>query len=319
MADAKQNQMKCTVCRGPANVRLEHFNLKLCEAHFVELVQQRIARAIEKFDMFNRTSRVLVAVSGGKDSLSLWHALTRLGYAPDALFVRLGNTELVEKAHAIVQKAAESLAGKLHVVDATVYFSGVSVQDAARTLRRPVCAVCGLVRRYLINRFAAEHGYDVVVTGHNMSDEAALLLGNLLHWHDGYLQRQWPMLPKTHPRLVAKAKPMAMNYEQDIKLYAQLNNIEHLADSCPFAAGATSRIYKRLLIELEREQPGVTAAFYLGYIRREKAQRQPVQLRDCLRCTYPTTAEVCAFCRLVEQFNRKKQTTPTEACESSRS
>jgi uncharacterized protein (TIGR00269 family) len=315
MVSAKQTGMKCSICSGPATVRLEHFNLKLCPADFVRLVEQRIERAIVKFGMFDRTHRILVAVSGGKDSLSLWHALNRLGYAPDALFVRLGNSPLVDQAQAIVQKAAGSLPGKLHILDATDYSGRVSIQEVARVVRRPVCAVCGLARRYLINRFAVEHGYDVVATGHNLTDEAAALLGNLLHWHEGYLQRQWPLLPKTHPRFAAKAKPMALNYEQDIKLYAELNGIEHLADSCPFAVGATSRIYKRLLLELEQEQPGIIAAFYLGYVRREKPGQQPVPLRDCSRCSFPTTAEVCAFCRLQERFSRTQPTSAQKPCD----
>lgn len=304
--------MKCSICGGMGSVRLPHFNLELCNEHFFDLVERRIERAILKFKMFERTSRVLVAVSGGKDSLSLWYALGRLGYTADALFIRLGETVEVNTAHALVQKEAATLAAELHVLDATVYFNGASVQDAAKILRRPVCAVCGLTRRYLMNKFACEHGYDVIATGHNMTDEATTLLGNLLHWQDGYLQRQWPVLPKTHTRFVAKVKPMTLNYEQDIKQYATLRGIAHLDRSCPFAAGATSRLYKRLLTELEDEQPGVTAAFYLGYIRRGKRQTEPVQLQDCQQCGYPTTSAKCAFCRLVEEFSRLKQAAPPE-------
>ncbi|MCX7722901.1 MAG: adenine nucleotide alpha hydrolase family protein [Verrucomicrobiae bacterium] len=299
--------MKCNICGGAGHVRLPHFNLKVCDADFLQLVERRVERAIQKFKMFDRASRVLVAVSGGKDSLSLWHALHRLGYAPDALFIRLGVTPEVERAQALVQKAAAALPGRLHVLDATSYFGGASVQEVARMLRRPVCAVCGLVRRYLMNKFACEHGYDVLATGHNMTDEATALLGNLLHWQDGYLQRQWPVLPKSHPRFAAKVKPLALNYEQDIKQYAVLRGIEHLEESCPFAAGATSRLYKRLLTELEQAQPGIIGAFYLGYIRRGKIQAEPVKLQDCQQCGYPTTIPVCAFCRLLEQFSRKRK------------
>lgn len=304
--------MKCSVCGGAGSVRLPHFNLKLCSEHFCRLVENRVQRAIQKFKMFDRTSRVLVAVSGGKDSLSLWQVLSRLGYAPDALFIRLGNTASVEAAQTLVQRAAAGLPGKLHVLDATVYFGGASVQEAARILRRPVCAVCGLTRRHLMNAFACEQGYDVLATGHNLTDEATALLGNLLHWQQGYLQRQGPRLPKTHPRFVAKAKPMALNYEEDIRQYAILRHIEHLEEACPFGAGATSRLYKRLLTELEKEQPGVMAAFYLGYLRWGKTRREPVRLQDCPRCGYPTTTPLCAFCRLVERFNRAKQSLPEQ-------
>lgn len=291
-------------------MRLPHFNLKLCSEHFAGLVENRVERAIQKFKMFDRTHRVLVAVSGGKDSLSLWHVLHRLGYRPDALFIRLANGGLVEAAQAVVQQVAAGLPGQLHVLDATTYFGGASVQEVARRLRRPVCAVCGLTRRYLMNAFACQHGYDVVATGHNLTDEATALLGNLLHWQHGYLQRQWPLLPKTHPRFVAKAKPMVLNYEEDIRRYAALQNLAHVQEACPFSLGATSRLYKRLLTELEEEQPGVMAAFYLGYLRWAKTQREPAPLQDCQRCGYPTTTQVCAFCRLIERFSRTPQAVP---------
>ena len=57
------------------------------------------------------------------------------------------------------------------------------------------CGACGLSKRHLFNQVALDHGYDVVATGHNLDDEAAVLLGNVLQWEVGYLGRQYPVLP----------------------------------------------------------------------------------------------------------------------------
>jgi uncharacterized protein (TIGR00269 family) len=300
----QSNVMKCSICKGAAGIRLPHFNLKLCNDHFTQLIHQRIERAIKKFRMFRKGDRILVAISGGKDSVSMWHALRRLGYEPDALFVKMGEGESVERAGQVVEKNVRLTGGRLWIEDGTRYFGGALPSEVARRLRRPVCAVCGLIRRYATNRFAVEHGYDVVATGHNMTDEAAALLGNLLHWNEGYLERQWPLLPKMEGGFAARAKPLALNYEEDIRLYAQILGIEYIDESCPFGLDATSRIYKRVLLELEREQPGVIAAFYMGYLRRSGVKQLSVVLTPCRRCGTPTTGDVCAFCRVVERYEQ---------------
>ena len=303
--------MKCTKCKRDASVKLRHYNIKLCKEHFNEFIEGRVERAIKKFKMFRRDSKILIAVSGGKDSVSLWHMLKKLGYEVDALFIRAGRSGMVQKAQEIVEKNAELLGTKLHIVDATEYFEGLSTQEISIMLRRPVCSICGVVRRYLMNKFAYENGYDVVVTGHNLNDEASVLLGNNLHWQEGYLERQWPLLPKTHEKLVPKAKPLVLNYEEDIKLYATLNEIPHLEMACPFSVGATSLVYKKVLRELEEDQPGITLNFYLGFLKRKKEPKYEVEnLRECEECGYPTTAQVCSFCRLRKQVEKRKNRTP---------
>lgn len=96
--------MKCTKCGKPASVKLRHYNIKLCKEHFNEFIEQRVEKAIKKFKMFGRNSKILIAVSGGKDSVSLWHMLKKLGYEVDALFIRAGKSGMVQKAQEIVEK-----------------------------------------------------------------------------------------------------------------------------------------------------------------------------------------------------------------------
>ncbi len=66
--------MKCTVCRGPASINIPRHNSKFCTPHFIEHIHRQIERSIEKYRMFDREDRLLLAVSGGKDSMAAWHA-----------------------------------------------------------------------------------------------------------------------------------------------------------------------------------------------------------------------------------------------------
>ncbi|MDQ1384013.1 MAG: tRNA-5-methyluridine54 2-sulfurtransferase, partial [Actinomycetota bacterium] len=73
--------MKCGRCRGPAVIEVRRHNAGYCRDCFVRHCEEQVRRAIEHFDMFDPDARILVAVSGGKDSLGLWQLLRELGYA----------------------------------------------------------------------------------------------------------------------------------------------------------------------------------------------------------------------------------------------
>ena len=73
--------------------------------------------------------------------------------------------------------------------------AGFDIPGAARATKRVPCSACGLSKRHLFDKAALDGGYDVVVTGHNLDDEAAVLFGNVLRWETSYLGRQHPVLP----------------------------------------------------------------------------------------------------------------------------
>ncbi len=301
--------MKCKICKKEASVKLKHYNLPLCEEHFYEFFEKRVRKAIGKFKMFSKEDKILVAVSGGKDSMVIWYVLKKLGYKAEGLFIRLGNGVMIDRTQEIIENFAESIEGKLIVEDATKYLYGLSTFEAARILRRSTCSFCGMVKRYLMNKVAVEMGYDVLVTGHNLDDEASQLLGNILHWQKGYILRSWPVLEKTHEKFVKKVKPLVLNYEDDIRLYAEMKKIPFLRETCPFSIGATSKIYKKMLLTLEEEQRGAILSFYMGYVREKdkffKEDEEPVEIKSCEVCGYPTTSNVCYFCRSRQKLKVK--------------
>ena len=168
------------------------------------------------------------------------------------------------------------------------------------------CSACGLSKRHLFDEAARTSGYDVVVTGHNLDDEAAVLFGNVLHWQTDYLGRQLPVLPARNgfPR---KVKPLVRLGEREMAAYCVLRGIDYIVEECPMAAGNRHLGYKEALNAIEADSPGTKHDFYFGFLARASDRFTPVaeeaqeQLRACERCGAPTTGEVCAFCRLVER------------------
>ena len=297
--------MKCRVCRGPAVVDVRRHNAAFCRDHFLHHCEEQVRRAIESYDMFEPGARVLVAVSGGKDSLALWDLLLRLGYEADGLYLGLGIGGYSSESTEYARAQAAVLGRTLHEVDlATDY--GYDIPGAARATHRAPCGACGLSKRHLFNAAALEHGYDVVATGHNLDDEAAVLLGNVLRWDTGYLGRQHPVLPAA-PGFVRKVKPLVRMGERETAAYCVLRRIDYQVEECPMAAGNRHLGYKDVLNALEDRSPGTKASFLFGFLERGharfagEAEGEREALRACVSCGAPTPGEVCAFCRLRER------------------
>jgi len=297
--------MKCTVCRGPAVLDVRRHNANFCTEHFVKHCRDQVARTIKQFTMIGPGERILVAVSGGKDSLGLWDLLLDLDYAVDGLYLGLGIGDYSDESHDYAQGFAARRGARLTVIDLPAEY-GYDIPSGAKAARRVPCSACGLSKRHLFDKAARDGGYDVVATGHNLDDEAAVLFGNVLHWSTEYLGRQLPVLPARDgfPR---KVKPLVRLGEREMAAYCVLRGIDYIVEECPMAVGNRHIGYKEALNEVEARSPGSKNAFYFGFLERAshlftpEAEADQETLEPCARCGAPTTAGVCAFCRLVER------------------
>ncbi len=310
--------MKCKKCGSKAAVNMRQHKLALCKEHYLEWVPEQAERFIKKYGMFSHADKILVAVSGGKDSLSLWDILTRLGYPADGLYIGLGidgGFGYSSESHRLVAKFADQHGLQLHVVDVEAEY-GQSIPVISEISNRgkgKPCAVCGLTKRHVMNRIARDLGYDVLATGHNLDDEAAVLFGNTLRWAGEFLVRQGPVLAEA-PGMARKVKPLCRFYEREMAAYALLRGIEYIYEECPFAEGATSIYYKELLNKLENERPGAKLTFYLRFLEAreeglfaERSQERQA-LHACSNCGQPTTAPgLCSFCRLMAKVRGETQ------------
>ncbi len=307
--------MKCRVCREPAIIDLARHNANFCAEHFQQLCRRQVEKAIKDFDMMKPGDRVLVAVSGGKDSLALWDLLVDLGYSADGLYIGLGIGDYSDESLGYTQRFADERGLSLKVISLRGEL-GYDIPTAAAATRRVPCSACGLSKRHLFDRAALEGGYDLVATGHNLDDEAAVLFGNTLRWEIEYLARQLPVLP-ARAGFPKKVKPLVRLTEREMAAWCIVRNIDYIVEECPMAVGNRHLGYKNALNAIEDQSPGSKASFYLNFIERMApllvghSGGSDEELGACQRCGSPTPNEVCSFCLLVEK-SAKHEPVPVE-------
>ena len=302
--------MKCRKCGGAAALELRRHNAAFCSPHFLEFFRKQVAEAVHRHHMFTRDEKIMVAVSGGKDSLALWDVLIEDGYQTAGLYLDLGIFDYSKESKAKCEAFAASRGLTLHierVADAV----GAPIPVVQQATRRPTCSACGLSKRYLMNRAALQHGYPVVATGHNLDDEAATLFGSVMHWQTDALPRQSPALASTHPKLVRRVKPLYRLSELETAAFAFLRGIDYIVEECPFAKGATSIAHKQVLDRLEEASPGSKHNFLFGFLEKARPafeKIENVELLECTSCGQVTTGAICAFCKLADLVKRRTST-----------
>mgnify|MGYP006279917855 FL=1 len=298
--------MKCKKCGKKAAMAMPQHEMALCADCYDGWFPEYTQRTINEFHMMTERDRVLVCVSGGKDSIALWDVLVRLGYDVLPMHVTLGMPCYSEASMSAVRELAERTGQDPIVVDVEQEVD-FTIPEVERYSPRSPCSACGAIKRHYMNRVAREQDCTVVATGHNLDDEASRLFMNTLSWDTEQLAHQQPVSPATQG-LVKKVRPFCFISERQTAAYAITRDLPWTRQECPHSSGANTNEYRLLLAQLEDNHPGIKRQFYNHFLRERHRfeSDQDLELHQCERCGMPTTCEVCAFCRLVEQVQEAK-------------
>ena len=295
--------MRCKKCQSDAIIELKQHNTAFCKEHYDIFFRSRVQKAIKDFNLFKDKSRMVIAISGGKDSLALWDVLFKLDYETKGVIIDLGIKGYSDFSVELSKKFAEEKNLNLEVIKLNKEIESFNIQKIAKIVKRPTCSICGIIKRYLLNKYAFENNYDVICTGHNLDDEAALLFGNILNWKLDYLERQFPKLEKDIKRLVDKVKPLIYLTDREVAVYNISNGIDYVDYDCPLSKGASSSKYKHVLSTLEEIMRGSKHKLLFDFYRNKsnllpEKKEKIINENICNICGYPTTQEICNFCSL---------------------
>ena len=309
--------MKCKYCNSKSEIYVDYARMSLCKNCFLNFIEDKVKRTILKYQMIREKDKVVVAVSGGKDSSSLLALLKKLAvkqkipnFEMIALHINLGIGEYSENCEKSVKKLCKLLNVELKIFDLKKEL-GFTIEDVEKVrFRRNVCAACGMVKRYVLNLFATRVNATKIATGHHLDDMLAVL------W-DAYLQADFQTIAKvepvlaTHSSLVARIKPLVELCEYETKAYAEFSNLPIASSQCKFGKGARLKRRKKLLDSIEKMKPSFKHTFWKTHLKRflphiKKIAEFP-EIRKCKICGMPTSLEVCGVCKLRNLIQQSKQ------------
>ncbi len=286
--------MKCLRCGSEAFEKFrENYYCREC---YIVKYEGAVESAVKRYRMIRNGERVLAAVSGGKDSVAMLSALKFLSEKMDfelsALFINLGIGEYSRKSEDVVMEICDNLNVELNIVNLRDY--GFTIKDVPRK----ACSVCGNVKRYIMNRFARENGFDVVATGHCSEDILSNFFKNLYSGNVEWSEKQKPRI-EGYDKMVARIRPLYEMSERENLIYVFAKGLPFVEDECPFSP---STIWKEIVFDIERKKPG----FRIGVLR-NLARAKSIsagEYRYCKICGEITTSDVCQFCRNVAKYSK---------------
>jgi uncharacterized protein (TIGR00269 family) len=307
---------KCTVCkRREAFFYRLYSGEKLCRKCFVDSIEVKVRATIAKYGMLEFDDRIAVAVSGGKDSVSLLHILAKMerNY-PKASLVAVTVDEGIKGYRDEALKIAVENCKKLGVEHHVVSFKGLygyRLDEIVEKLREKgdvgltPCAYCGVMRRKALNIAARNVGADKIATAHTLDDETQTILLNILHGDILRIAREKPVTDKAYPKLVQRVKPFCEIPEKETALYAYIRKIRFQSTPCPYASEALRNDVRTMLNRLEEKHAGIKFTIFKSIEKIRPALESLAKkegLRECMECGEPTTESVCKTCQMLRQI-----------------
>mgnify|MGYP000406751095 CR=1 FL=1 len=280
---------KCKKCNKKAVTYLKAYRIALCESCYSEFYLKLVKRCIKKYGIFRKNEKIVAAVSGGKDSSAMAVALKKIGYDADLIYVDLGIGSYSKKSEKCVEELSELIDSNLNIIRLSDY--GFKIDQ----IKGKTCSACGVSKRYLMNKFAREQGYDVIATGHTAEDIVSFYIKNLAGGSKVWAEKLLPRNEPFDPKVVARAKPLYEISEKENMLFVLCNTIPFNPDDCPYAPKPE---WKEIVYEIERKKPGFTKNFVRGLVREGKFP----ETRYCKICGEVSSSEVCSFCKLRRRF-----------------
>lgn len=219
------------------------------EKKLQQRIESRFRKALREFRLIDDGDKVLVGLSGGKDSLCLLELLAlrsridRPKFDVEAVHIRMENIHY-ETSSEYLERFAANLGVKIHVL--TTGF------DESTDRRKSRCFLCSWNRRKLMFRFAQDNGFNKIALGHHMDDIIHTALMN------EFFQGQFSTMPAIlHMKKMPLAiiRPLAMEHEEDIKAFAQLRGYEKQVKLCPYETDSHRSDIKSIFSQIETMNP----------------------------------------------------------------
>ena len=306
----------CTKChRKNAFFYRQYSGEKLCKRCFTESIEEKTRGTILRYKMLSNQDTIAIAVSGGKDSLSLLHILAKMeNKYPKASLVSITVDEGIKGYRDEALNIVENSCKKLGIANHTVSFAdlfGITMNDIAKRIREnpenelTPCAYCGVLRRRALNIAAMDVRANKIATAHTLDDEVQTILMNVFRGDILRLSAEKPITDKIHLRLVQKIKPFCEILEKETALYAYVKKIDFQNTPCPYASGALRNDIRNMINRVDDKHAGTKFAIFQSIERIRPALKgisEKGEFKNCKECGEPGSQELCKTCQLIKNL-----------------
>ncbi|MBN2458610.1 TIGR00269 family protein [Candidatus Woesearchaeota archaeon] len=287
----------------------------LSDQAFRNLVEKKVRRTIRKHRLFTLKDRIAVAVSGGKDSVVCMYILKKMGYSIRAVTIDPG----IGKYSQENLKNLKSICKRYEIALDVISFKeelGMGIRKILSKMRSEgidysACMICGILKRYLLNRYAKENSFVAIATGHNLDDEAQAFLMNVFRNDFRLAVRQGPKPGITRSAgFVQRVKPLYNISEQEIIRYSKAMRFPVYYGICPLSTDAYRRQFIAILDGFEKKHPSVKYNI-LGFQEimakgikstGHGKSGNGTRVGRCERCGEPSSNSVCKACHIMEKL-----------------
>ena len=322
-----EKTMKCDKCRKKSVIKLAYGPHYFCEAHFTQFFENRFKKTIRKYNLLKGGEKLIVALSGGKDSvvtLLLLHKFYSKSNPIEALIIDEGVKGYRKKAVETAVKNCKKLNVDYKLVSFEEEFCLTNDEIMPLILKNSklggTCAFCGTLRRVLMNKYAKKMKGKKLVTGHNLDDEVQSVVMNIFNNDYEKFKRQDAGAGNpTTKGFVKRIKPLYETPEKEVIAYCAYNSIDNYSDECcPYSWTAKRNEFREMINNFETRFPGtefsilrffetVKADLPAPGAQQGKTKSKVKVLKECKKCGEPTEQKLCNACSQIEKILNEKQ------------
>jgi tRNA-5-methyluridine54 2-sulfurtransferase len=268
-------------------------------------VEKKASDTIKKYNLLKKSDKVLVALSGGKDSTSVFYILHKLGYNVEGLMIDLHLGDWSKKNRENMEKFCSELGVKFHIVDMKKEFGkGMCYIKAVLKKQKNMtgCSVCGIIKKWILNKWSKKLNADKIVTGHNLDDECQTVLMNFLKGNVFLGVGSTPaagFADLSGKHFVQRVKPMFFVPEEEIREYSKKKKLPVLYERCPCAFG-TYRTETRAWMDKLSDKEKIKVVEGFQNLIPSLRKKFNFDLNSCKTCGEPSRGETCNACKIFD-------------------
>ena len=286
---------------------------KLCKHHFKEYFEGKVFKTIRQFDLIGKEENLGIALSGGKDSLTVLHILNKLSKQNpkikiNAIAIDEGIEGYRDKTLETAKKFCEENKIFLNVFSYKEEF-GLTLDEMLKILDVKPCTICGIFRRYILNKKSKELKLTKLATGHNLDDECQSILMNQMKNNIEASARLGPKVGLVQDKkFVQRVKPLYLCTEKEVTTYAFINGLLDNFAECPNAVQSYRAQVRDMLNEMEQKFPGTKYSIvnsFLQILPQLKETFKNEAIKICSKCNEPSANDVCNACVYLEKLKNR--------------